>query len=884
MTDLRNRVLATSLGVLLAALVIATQGWAAQQGTEPASRTLHAARIRAATIDLDGRLSEEAWQETRVASGFTQRVPADGSPETERTEVRVLYSPDAIYVGVRAFDSQPQGIRGELARRDSKSQSDEIAIYFDSYHDRRTCFEFAVTPRGSIRDAYYFNDVPWSADPSWDPVWEVKTSVNDAGWSAEFRIPFSQLRFDHEKNTWGFQVLRRIQRTAEEDYWAPYPKVASGFASLFGTLTGLENLPHPLRLELRPYSMVKSRSRPEASAILYSPGHEVRGNAGLDLKYGLSSDFTLDVTVNPDFGQVEADPAVINLTAFESFFPEKRPFFVEGSGLFSGFVPTGQPFYSRRIGRGPQGFASPPPGGTVEIPEATTILAAGKVTGKTSRGLGLGILGAVTAEEDAAVRDSAGIVVGKAVVEPSTRYVVGRVEQDFNNGGHTVGALVTVVNRSLPDNLKFLRSSAYVGALDGAHRWRNNTYAVRWNVAGSHIRGSQQAIAAAQRSYLHYYQRPDAPHLALDTTRTSLSGYIAQVSAGREAGTWQYRLSLKQGSPGFDVSDGGFQWQASDLREVGILSQYLVSRPRWIFRDLQMAVNFWQTWTTAGEPTATVAPFVFVGATFRNNWSLLLNPMNLFWSSLCTSCLRGGPALRQNTLRAHFIRLTTDRRRPVAAGLTIFTGGRFGTRTGWFGFIPTVFFRPTEVLNGSVQIGYNWDRDPDQWVGRRTALDSTRYLLGEIDQKSLDVKVRLNWTLTPTLSFEFSGQPFVSAGAYDSFKEVIAPRAGDFEARFRTYRDELACTQAGACSVDLNGDATPDLFFQRPDFNFRQLRSTLVMRWEYRPGSVLFFAWQHGRQSFLSQGSFGGFQDLRDLFSLDSDNTFLVKANYWVSF
>lgn len=857
---------------------------AAQQDSASVSRSLRVDRVRDGAIELDGRLTESAWLQAEVGGGFTQRVPADGSPATERTEVRVLYSGDALYVGVRAFDSEPHAIRAELARRDSKSQSDEIAVYVDSYHDRRTCFEFAVTPRGSIRDAYYFNDAQWSADASWDPVWEVGTSTDAAGWSAEFRIPFTQLRFDRQSPVWGFQVYRRILRKAEEVYWAPFPQSASGFPSLFGTLTGFTDLPRPLRLEGRPYTVAQTRARPPATGILFAPEQDSRANGGLDIKFGLTTDFTLDLSLNPDFGQVEADPAVVNLSAFETFFPEKRPFFVEGSGLFSASLPLGQLSYSRRIGRRPQGFASPPAGGTVEIPEASTILAAGKVTGKTRSGLGLGLMGAVTAEEEAALRDATGRIVGREAVEPRTYHLVGRVEQDFRRGSHTVGALVTAVERSLPGSLSLLRSSAYAALLDGEHRWRNNAYAVRWNVAASLSQGSRQAITAAQRSSLHYYQRPDAPHLELDTTRTGLSGYFVQLSAGREAGRWQYGASVQQGSPGFDIGEGGFQWGPADVREGRFWVQYLQSRPRWVFRNFRAVATFWRSWTTGGEPTTLVAPFVFVGATFRNNWELLLNPMNLFWSSLCTSCLRGGPALTQNTLRGHFVRITTDRRKPVALGLTAYTGGRFGARTRWLGTGATLFFRPTGALNGSIRPSYDWTREPEQWVARRTALGTTRYLLGEIDQRTLSVTARLNWTLSPKLSIEFYGQPFVSAGSYDTFKEVTAPRARTLESRFRTYGQELVCDGNGACEVDLNGDGSSDLSFQRPDFNFRQLRSTLVLRWEYRPGSVLFIVWQHGRQQFLGSGSFGGFRDLGDLFGADSDNTLLVKASYWLSF
>ncbi len=868
-----------------AVVLFSAAGWAVQDPNETSTYTLHANRIQEEAVDLDGWLTEEVWQRADVGTGFTQREPADGNPATERTEVRVLYTSHAIYVGVRAFDSQPEEIRAELARRDGQSQSDEIGIYFDSYHDRRTAFEFTVNPRGSIRDVYYFGDSPENSDDSWDPVWEVRTAIDSDGWTAEFRIPLTQLRFDRGKTTWGFQVYRRIQRKAEEVYWAPYSKEASGFVSLFGTLNGLEGLSQPMRLEVRPYTVVNNRYRPESAGSLFAPRQQAQVDGGLDLKYGITSDFTLDLSVNPDFGQVEADPSVVNLSAFESFFPEKRPFFVEGSGLFSVRLPVGDLFYSRRIGRPPQGLAAAPVKGTVEIPEATTIISAAKVTGKSAGGLGLGIMSAVSPEEQATLRDSTGAKIGNEVVEPLTHYFASRIEQDFREGSHTIGAMFTAVNRRLSDNLSFLRSAAYVVEADGVHRWQKNTYAVRWQLAGSHLRGSRDAITAAQRSSLHYYQRPDASHVEVDTSRTNLSGYSLRLQAGKEAGRWQYTAAFERVTPGFDVSDMGFQRVGGGAHYVEFFGKYLQARPRWIFRNFDLGIGLVRQWTTAGEVVFNWFRPIRLDATFQNNWWIKVNPMEVgSWSSFSVNALRGGPALRRDPWRESFIGIGTDRRKPLAVELWSYKGGVFGTSGDWFGVEPILYIRPSDVLNVTLSLDYDWGRNPTQWVGQGTPLDPNRYILAEIDRRTLSLTTRLNWTLTPNLSIEFYGQPFVSSGAYSQFKEVTEPRARKFDDRFRFYEDELVCTENGECNVDLDGDGATDFSFSRPDFSFRQLRSTLVIRWEYRPGSVLFFAWQHGRQAFVRDGTFGGFRHMRDLFSEDSDNTLLVKLNYWFSF
>ncbi|MBI1807053.1 MAG: hypothetical protein HYR76_08405 [Ignavibacteria bacterium] len=493
--------------------------------TDQQRKSIKALNVINEPINIDGRLDEPVWQKAEMSTNFIQREPQDSSLATEQTEVRVLYNHDAIYIGIRALDSQPSEIRANLARRDRSSQSDELSVFLDSYHDTRTAFEFTVNPSGSIRDVYYFSDSYDNSDASWDPVWEVKTSIDAQGWTAEFRIPFSQLRFEKDNTTWGLQVGRRLQRKAEFSYWSRYRKEANTFVSNFGTIEGLVGLSSPVRFELRPYAVGSARFRPSSSGSTYAPVRKGDFNGGLDMKYGLTSDFTLDVAINPDFGQVEADPSVVNLSAFETFFPEKRPLFIEGSGLFSAGLSVGQMFYSRRIGRAPRGDADPPPGGTVEIPDVSTIIAAAKVTGKNVNGLGIGVLSALTSEESATLRDSTGAIVGEGIVEPLTHHFVGRIEKDYDEGNHTIGGIFTAVNRRITDETNFLRSASYVGEIDGTHRWGDKEYIFRWRMAASDLVGNAGSIDRAQRSSLHNFQRPDQSYLDYDPNRTSLSGY-----------------------------------------------------------------------------------------------------------------------------------------------------------------------------------------------------------------------------------------------------------------------------------------------------------------------------------------------------------------------
>jgi hypothetical protein len=866
---------------VLTVLLVLSGGVAVAQAPdeERAVPRLRVLAVRDAQVTVDGRMDEEIWQRAGTATGFTQRDPDDGAPATQRTEVRVAYSDAAVYICVRAFDDEPELIRSRLTRRDQDPQSDYVMVALDSYHDHRTAFVFAVTPAGAIYDAYTTDDEPWG-DDSWDPVWDVEATVDSAGWTAEFRIPLSQLRFDKDGSTWGLQVARRIERNAEEAFWAPNSKDGSGYASRFGEIEGFENLPSPMRLELLPYTVASHDRRPESTGSLYAPTSEADVSGGFDLKYGLTSDFTIDATVNPDFGQVEADPAVVNLTAFETYFPERRPFFVEGSALFRQSGPGGQLFYSRRIGRRPQGWADPPEGGTVEIPDASTILAAGKLTGKSASGLGLGVLSALTAEEQGILRDSTGMIVGEGVVAPLVHHFAGRIEQDLSAGAHALGGMVTALNRRLDDNLDFLRSAAYMGMVDGSHRWKRNTYVIEWQAVATHIRGSTASITSAQRSQFRYFQRPDADHVELDTTRTTLSGWSFGARGGKQTGTWRYSGGVERVSPGFDVNELGFQWGA-DRQEGWANLAYVQSRPTWIFRNFRGTAGVSHVRTTGWEPTGTwVRPVQFYG-TFKNNWEINVNPLAVIVSRWSVTHLRGGPALRQNRWHNSWVWVASDRRKSVSADLGVTLGSVPGTQGRWWEVNPSVSLRPTESLSARIGMGYYSQRDPTQWITRRSVNDSTLYLLGSIDQQTLNVQIRLDWMVMRKLSLQLYAQPYVSAGTYDQFKEVVAPRAANFDDRYWVYDDEVACAD-GTCDVDRDLDGTVDFSFGQPDFNYKSFRSTFVLRWEYRPGSVVYLAWQHGRSGSINDGAFHALNDLGDLFALDGYNTFLVKVNYWI--
>ncbi|HMA46178.1 MAG TPA: DUF5916 domain-containing protein, partial [Frankiaceae bacterium] len=499
---------------------------------------------------MDGRLDDPAWTSAPSYADFTQREPNDGQPSLERTEFRVVFTDEALYVAVRAFDTQPDRIVGQLTRRDQNSPSDWAIVIVDSYHDRRTAFDFWVNPAGVKLDLYRSNDT--DEDDGWDAVWDVATQRDGEGWTAEYRIPFSQLRFARaDELRFGFNVCRQVVRLNELSCWRPLPRSASGIVSLFGDLEGLSGIQPPRRFEVLPYTVGRTARTITEPGNPFRTGEEYAARVGADVKLGIGSNLTLDATVNPDFGQVEADPAVLNLSAFETFFAERRPFFTEGVNIFRFPLSLGdgddaneQLFYTRRIGRAPQASPDVPVGGHAEQVQQTTIRAAGKLSGRLPSGWTIGALGARTGPQSAGL-DSAG-VRSRQVVEPATNYFVGRLARDFRDGRTMIGLFGTAMNRELPARLDRLRSSAYALGLDWSHRFRRDTYQFRGRLVGTSVYGSTDAMMLTQRSPVHFFQRPDRDYGPVyDTTRTSLAGYAGQMEFGKiGGGHWRFLTAL----------------------------------------------------------------------------------------------------------------------------------------------------------------------------------------------------------------------------------------------------------------------------------------------------------------------------------------------------
>lgn len=878
-----------------------TVPWNPSHSAAPMARVVRAGT----TVQVDGRLDEEAWSSASPITAFVQVEPVEGAPASERTEVWILYDDHALFVGARLHDRGALTTR--LARRDALvPDSDFFVVYLDSYHDHETAYRFATNPSGMKRDELVSGGRDMG-DTSWDPIWDVATSTDEGGWTVEMRIPFSQLRFSREEDqVWGLQLERKINRNQERALFSFVPRTERGGPARFGHLEGIAGIRPGQRLELLPYLGGRAEYRP--TALVDGPvnpfrtGSDYFGNAGLDLKFRITSNVTLDATANPDFGQVEVDPAVLNLTAFETQFDEKRPFFVEGSEIFSfgeggpvGSTGRGpQLLYSRRVGRAPQG-ALPAHALFSDLEGATTILGAAKLTGKVGDGWSVGLLDAVTGSENARWVDGAG-GRGTTLVEPSTNYLIGRVRRDFMEGRTRFGVIGTAVNRRLDgDPLgDRLRSAGYSAGVEFRHESTSRAWRFSSSFSPSLVQGSTAAITRTQQSSSRYYQRPDATHLDFDPDATRLSGYYAMVDLNKQAGKYQAKVALAGASPGYEVNDLGFQ-TAADRFIMDTNFTIQETRPGRVLRRWDVRGGPDGVWNYGGQ--RIFAEFnVFSTWQWLNYWGgsgrLAYNP-----ETFDDRLTRGGPVSREPSKWSGNMSLSSDGRRQASVRSSV--NWATDEAGSWRNAVDVnLVYRPAETWE--VRVGPSLARSfaTAQYVS--TVQDPTatethghRYVFAGLEQSTLGIETRLNVTFTPTLSFELYAQPFMASGNYGDPKELRAPRSFDF----RTYGEEGSTLQRrddGRFEVDPDGAGPSPSFLVRDlDFNLRSLVGNAVFRWEWRPGSTLFLVWQQNRADRLDTlspldgrgavGTFRPWQDVRDLAGMRGENIFLVKVNYWLN-
>ena len=889
--------------ILLVALLASATPLAAQKSAQvqPASRsedtrnpyerkTLHAVRLAGAKPAIDGKLDDAIWQQAPAGTDFVQTKPNPGQPATDRTEIRFAYDDDALYVAARMFDAHPDSIVAQLARRDNDVYSDWIFICLDSYFDRRTAFAFALNPKGVKVDLLLYDDN--NDDESWDAVWDGAAHTDSLGWTAEFRIPLSQLRFSSDKGkgaemVWGMDVMRRVARRNEESFWSAIKPDGNALVSAFGDLRGISGLKAPRRMEVLPYTMSSLVRAPGDAANPFFHSNDGSMGAGADLKLGLTSDLTLTATINPDFGQVEADPSVVNLTAYETFFPEKRPFFVEGFDIFRAGIGVGDGgngnqslFYSRRIGRSPQGGV-PDEADYADSPTSATILGAAKLSGKTKSGWSIGALSASTARETAKYVDGAGLP-GESVVEPFTHYGVARVIKDFDKGQSALGGIFTAVNRDLPNNMSYLRANAYAGGMNGRKRWRNGDYQLTSYLYGSYVNGDSAAINRTQRSSARYFQRPDNTHVTYDPTRTSLAGAAGGFEFTKMGGGhWRYAVALNGKTPGFEVNDLGFMSNADQIFQVGYVG-YQQYKPTKHFNSWNINVNQWTTWTFGRENTSFGGNWNASGQ-LKNTGSVWAG-MNRENGALSESALRGGPMFLRPGNTSFHGGYDSDNRSAVNWWVELNGDREDGTGVKSFAMYPGMRIRASNQLELRLNPGISWNKTSWQYVSTETVSDKPYYLFASMDQVTTSLTLRLSYTFSPNLSLQLYAAPFISAGEFSGFKEVTNARAAKFDDRFHTYSGSQIAYNAAAkeYGVDRDSNGTTDFTIGNPDFNYRALRSNAVLRWEYRPGSALFLVWSQGREAQGDAGDFRFSRDSHGLFRAQPTNVLLIKASYWL--
>lgn len=830
--------------------------------------------------EIDGWINDEAWEKVPWEGNFQMFEPYDDRPAGQDTRFKIVFDRENIYIAFRAFDTSPDSIVSRLTRRDN-IDGDFVAFQFDSYHDLQTAFTFFASAAGSKMDAYETGNGE-NMDNTWNPIWWTETQIDDKGWTLEAKIPFSQLRFDRSgEGVWGLQVARYLFRTSETSLWQPISKEAPGWIHLLGELHGLASIDPKKQAEISPYIVTGTeRFEKDADDPFLSDGNARQFNAGLDAKIGITNNFTLDLTVNPDFGQVESDPSQVNLTAFETFFEEQRPFFIEGKNIFNydlGVSSMSNLFYSRRIGRRPQHDPDLNDGEYAQVPAFTKILGAAKITGKTKDGLSLGVMESVTADESAEID-----LNGERrfeTVEPLTNYFAGRLSKEFHKGNTILGGMITSTNRFNDEShLDYLHSSAATGGVDFKQYFSDRSYILSLSAYMSQVRGSQEAMVRTQRSPVHYYQRPDAGYITLDSTRTSLSGYGANFQFGKQSGRLNFMTFIYLNSPGLELNDIGFLTSSDEILEIFWVG-YSFNEPFSIFRSMHLNVNQYSCWDFGGRHQ--VVGFNINGnSEFNNFWHAG------FFGSLSSevsanSPLRGGPALKLPGDYSISTFLSTSSTKKLVANFNGSYSRDFENSDQNYSINFGLTYKPFSNLNISLEPGFSYNQNELQYVTQELFDSDERYIFGSIDQKTLSMSLRLDLIITPEITLQFWGQPFIASGNYSDFKYISDPQADEFRNRFLPYTaDEIGYIDEDDIYRISEPDNSLNYEFDNPDFNIKEFLSNLVFRWEYRPGSFIYLVWSQNRSGNDSYGRFRLKDDFSDMWDIYPNDVLMLKVSY----
>ncbi len=831
---------------------------------------------------IDGDINDEAWNVVEWSSDFTEKEPDEGTPPTYQTLFKIMYDAKYLYIAIKALDEQPELIQRRLSRRDGFA-GDRVNVIIDSYHDKRTAFVFTVTAAG-VKGEEIASQNGQSWDESWNPVWFTDAKLTENGWTAEMKIPFSQLRFgDAKEQIWGFNMIRNIFRLNERSFWQRIPNNQAGFISESGELHGLVDLTPQKQLEIQPFTVLQYDSYPKEENNPYRDGKDFGVNAGLDAKIGITNDLTLDLTINPDFGQVEADPGAIALDGFQLFFREQRPFFVENKNIFDFQFANGSDnlFYTRRVGRNPHRNANLANGEFADTPLNSTILGAAKFSGKTKNGWSLGVLESVTANEFATVKQVNGTTRNE-IVEPLTNYFVARAQKDFNERNSFIGGIFTATNRNLNGDFNELHKAAYSGGIDFQHNWKNRNYFLDGNIILSHVLGSPEAIEITQRSITRLFQRTDATHVSVDPTRTSLTGTGGRIELGKAGGgNWRYNGGFIWRSPELELNDVGFLRRTDEMIQFANI-RYLWQVPTKTYRN----ASVFAAQVTEYDFQKNLNRIRFEGEG-SINWANNATSNFGFGTSFrgySNAFLRGGPRWRTADNRYIWGSFGSDRNKIFNYFINFSFVGADENVFKSSNFIFGINYQPFDALNISLENQLGNTQDRAQYVATTNFGNDKRYILGNIKNDQFSTTLRFTYSINPNMSIQFYGQPFILRGRYSEFNYVNIAAADRFTERVNLYdANQISAVNVNGndfYTIDENKDKTIDYQFYKPDFSFVQFRSNLVARWEYIPGSEIFLVWAQGVVGNENPDASLSTSLGNQVFSNRKENTFLLKVTY----
>ena len=833
---------------------------------------------------IDGVFDDDIWNQGAWAGDFLQYAPYNKKAPSEKTEFKILYDDNNIYVAIKLYEEDISKIEKRMSRKDGW-EGDMAIIQFDSYYDKMTAFVFAVNASGVKNDGIVTNNDIDNYDKTSNPIWYVKTAFTDYGWNAEMKIPLSQLRFSNKKEQkWGLQVIRYLKRFDEFDLWRHINQEDAGWVSNMGIMTGINNIKPKRQVEIAPYLMGKIKTYEKEEGNPFSDGTDYSLSSGVDGKIGLTNNLTLDFAINPDFGHVEADPSEVNLTAYETFFEEKRDFFVEGNNITDfQLTPGGSPwsrdnlFYSRRIGSMPHADIDLNNDEYAETPNNTTILGALKLTGKTKNGLSIGIMESVTSKEKATIdyngerRDQ--------VVEPMTNYFVTRLQQDLHDGNTIIGGMITSTNRKITTSeLNFLPSSSVTGGVDFMQYFKEKKYFISAKLIGSQINGSKEAITEQQLSSRRYYQRPDASYLTLDTNRTSLAGNGGNISFGKIVNTGlRYVFNFTWRSPGLELNDIGYMRRANTMFQY-LWVGYKITKPFSVFNSISINANQWSGWDCGGNRNF-VGGNVNINVQFKNLWTLGGN-ISREGDNYDITALRGGPAfILPGNYNAN-IHFGTNHTKMISFSINTFMSQQDENSGSNYGLWTAINYHPIDNLKISLMSQYNISKNNFQYIDEVECNNKTKYIFAHIKQQTLSFTTRIDYSITPDFTIQYYASPFVCSGLFTDYKKITNPEATELSQRYYSFPANMISFSNNDNIYRIDETGGDSYSFENPDFNFKQFRSNLVLRYEYKAGSTLYLVWAQGISNSNSDGDMNFVDDIKNLFDYTSDNVFLLKFSY----